>query len=100
MTSREVLIAICAGLASAAAATAFLSKTFMAVGFVYLASLPMLMVGLACGLPAAIVAAIVLTMRRRPDTRYQMPSEQVKVNKSDRLRIVSMPAETRSETKK
>ena len=43
----------------------------------------------------AIVAAIVLTMRRRPNTRYQSPSAQVKVNKSDRLRIVSMPAEKR-----
>ena len=43
----------------------------------------------------AIVAAIVLTMRRRPNTRYQSPSEQVKVNKSERLRIVSMPAEKR-----
>jgi NADH-quinone oxidoreductase subunit J len=48
----------------------------------------------------AIVAAIVLTMRRRPDTRYQSPSEQVKVSKSERLRIVSMPAEKRSEIKK
>ena len=43
----------------------------------------------------AIVAAIVLTMRRRPNTRYQSPSEQVKVNKSERLRIVSMPTEKR-----
>jgi len=43
----------------------------------------------------AIVAAIVLTMRRRPNTRYQSPSEQVKVNKSERLRIVNMPAEKR-----
>ena len=43
----------------------------------------------------AIVAAIVLTMRRRPNTRYQSPSEQVKVSKSERLRIVSMPAEKR-----
>ena len=43
----------------------------------------------------AIVAAIVLRMRRRPNTRYQSPSEQVKVNKSERLRIVSMPAEKR-----
>ena len=48
----------------------------------------------------AIVAAIVLTMRRRPDTRYQAPSEQVKVSKSERLRIVSMPAESRSEANK
>jgi len=48
----------------------------------------------------AIVAAIVLTMRRRPDTRYQSPSEQVKVSKSERLRIVSMPAEKRPEINK
>ena len=43
----------------------------------------------------AIVAAIVLTLRRRPGTRYQSPSEQVKVSKSERLRIVSMPTEKR-----
>ena len=48
----------------------------------------------------AIVAAIVLTMRRRPNTRYQSPSEQVKVSKSDRLRIVSMPSEKRPEINK
>jgi len=48
----------------------------------------------------AIVAAIVLTMRRRPGTRYQSPSEQVKVSKSDRLRIVSMPSEKRPEINK
>lgn len=48
----------------------------------------------------AIVAAIVLTMRRRPGTRYQSPSEQVKVSKSDRLRIVSMPSEKRAEINK
>ena len=62
MTPREVLIAICAGLASVAAALAFLSKTFMALAFVYLASLPMLMAGLAYGLPAATIAAIVGTI--------------------------------------
>lgn len=38
----------------------------------------------------AIIAAIALTMRRRPDTKYQRPSEQVQVKKEDRLRIVSM----------
>ena len=38
----------------------------------------------------AIVAAIALTMRRRPLTKYQTPGEQVQVRKSDRLRIVSM----------
>ncbi|MBX2839897.1 MAG: NADH-quinone oxidoreductase subunit J [Gammaproteobacteria bacterium] len=43
----------------------------------------------------AIVAAIALTMRRRPDTKYQSPSEQVQVSKADRLRVVSMPAEKR-----
>jgi len=40
----------------------------------------------------AIVAAIALTMRRRPDTKYQKPAEQVDVKKSDRLRVVQMPA--------
>jgi len=43
----------------------------------------------------AIVAAIALTMRRRPDTKYQKPAEQVDVKKSDRLRVVKMPAEKR-----
>ncbi len=38
----------------------------------------------------AIIAAIALTMRRRPDTKYQRPAEQVQVRKEDRLRIVSM----------
>ena len=41
----------------------------------------------------AIVAAIALTMRRRPETKYQRPSEQVQVKKEDRLRIVSMDSE-------
>ncbi len=41
----------------------------------------------------AIIAAIALTMRRRPDTKYQSPSEQVQVKKEDRLRIVSMDSE-------
>lgn len=39
----------------------------------------------------AIVAAIALTLRRRKDSRYLNPSEQVRVKKSDRLRIVQMP---------
>lgn len=43
----------------------------------------------------AIVAAIALTMRRRPDTKYQAPSEQISVTKSDRLRVVQMPPEKR-----
>ncbi len=41
----------------------------------------------------AIIAAIALTMRRRPDTKYQRPAEQVSVKKEDRLRIVSMDSE-------
>ena len=41
----------------------------------------------------AIIAAIALTMRRRPDTKYQRPAEQVMVQKEDRLRVVSMNSE-------
>lgn len=44
----------------------------------------------------AIVAAIALTMRRRPETKYQTPSEQISVKKSDRLRVVQMPSEKRN----
>jgi NADH-quinone oxidoreductase subunit J len=38
----------------------------------------------------AIVAAIALTLRKRKDSKYVDPSEQVKVRKSDRLRIVKV----------
>jgi NADH-quinone oxidoreductase subunit J len=41
----------------------------------------------------AIVAAIALTLRRRKDSRYQDPSLQVRVRRSERVRLVSMPAE-------
>ena len=41
----------------------------------------------------AIVAAIALTMRRRPQTKYLNPSEQTSVRRDDRVRIVKMPAE-------
>ncbi len=41
----------------------------------------------------AIIAAIALTMRRRKDTKHQNPSEQVRVRKQDRLRVVKMDAE-------
>ena len=44
----------------------------------------------------AIVAAIALTMRRRPDTKYQTPSKQVEARKEDRLRVVSMDSESKS----
>jgi len=44
----------------------------------------------------AIVAAIRLTLRRRPDTKYQYPSQQVRVRKGpDRVRVVEVPAEPR-----
>jgi len=41
----------------------------------------------------AIVAAIALTLRRRKDRRRQDPSEQVRVRRADRVRLVSMPSE-------
>jgi len=41
----------------------------------------------------AIIAAIVLTMRKRPDTRTQNPVDQVAVKPEDRVRIVKMKAE-------
>ena len=40
----------------------------------------------------AIVAAIALTLRRRKDSKYIDPAEQVKVRRNDRLRIVKMQA--------
>ena len=41
----------------------------------------------------AIVAAIALTLRRRKDSKFIDPAEQVKVKRNDRLRIVKMQAE-------
>lgn len=41
----------------------------------------------------AIVAAIALTMRRRKDTKFQEPAQQIAVRREDRVRLVSMPAE-------
>jgi NADH-quinone oxidoreductase subunit J len=43
----------------------------------------------------AIVAAIALTMRKRKDTKYQDPGRQVTVRREDRVRLVSMPAESK-----
>jgi NADH-quinone oxidoreductase subunit J len=40
----------------------------------------------------AIVAAIALTLRRRKDSKYIDPAQQVKVRRNDRLRIVKMQA--------
>jgi NADH-quinone oxidoreductase subunit J len=41
----------------------------------------------------AIIAAIALTLRGRKDSHHQDPSEQVKARRSERVKLVSMPAE-------
>jgi NADH-quinone oxidoreductase subunit J len=41
----------------------------------------------------AIVAAITLTLRRRPATKYQTPGKQIKVKRDDRLKIIKSDAE-------
>ncbi len=46
-------------------------------------------------LVVAIIAAISLTMRKRPATKKQNPAEQVKVRSQDRVRIVKMEAESK-----
>ncbi len=38
----------------------------------------------------ALVAAIALTLRQRPDSKYQKPSEQLKVQRHERVRLVKM----------
>jgi len=43
----------------------------------------------------AIIAAIALTLRKRKDTKYQDPARQVLAKRSDRVRLVSMPPESR-----
>ncbi len=45
----------------------------------------------------AMVAAIALTLRRRAGVKTQQVSEQVKVKKADRLRVVKMPSEPRAD---
>ncbi|MDH5829430.1 NADH-quinone oxidoreductase subunit J [Luteimonas sp. M1R5S18] len=46
-------------------------------------------------LTVAVIAAVTLTLRRRPGTKHQNPGEQARVRAADRVRIVSMPAEKR-----
>ena len=41
----------------------------------------------------AIIAAIALTLRKRKDSKYQNPSEQVKAKAANRVRIVQMKAQ-------
>lgn len=43
-------------------------------------------------LTVAIVVAVLLTLRRRPGTKTQDPSQQVLVRKADRVRLVKMTA--------
>lgn len=43
----------------------------------------------------AIVAAITLTLRKRPGLKKQNIAQQVAVRKQDRVRIVKMPSETK-----
>ena len=43
----------------------------------------------------AIIAAIALTHRKRRETKYQNPAEQIKVHPRDRLRILNIPSEKR-----
>ena len=45
-------------------------------------------------LTVAVIAAIMLTLRRRENTKYQNPSRQVAVQARDRVRIVKMPSAT------
>ena len=44
----------------------------------------------------AIIAAIALTMRKRPETRSQNPARQIAVKSQDRVRIVKMKAEEKN----
>jgi NADH-quinone oxidoreductase subunit J len=38
----------------------------------------------------AIIAAIALTLRKRKDSKFQDPSEQIRVQPQDRVRLVKM----------
>lgn len=42
----------------------------------------------------AIIAAISLTLRRRPETKYQNPATQIRVRREDRVRLVKMKSES------
>jgi NADH-quinone oxidoreductase subunit J len=44
-------------------------------------------------LTVAIIAAIVITLRRRPGTKHQDPARQVAVRREDRIRLVKMDAD-------
>ena len=44
----------------------------------------------------AIVAAIALTLRRRKDSKYQNPAQQIRIERSARVRMVKMPSEKKT----
>jgi NADH-quinone oxidoreductase subunit J len=46
----------------------------------------------------AIIAAIALTLRKRKDSHFQSTSEQVKVKKADRLRVVKVAPQVEAPT--
>ena len=48
-------------------------------------------------LVVAIIAAITLTLRKRPEVKTQDVAEQVKVRRDDRVRMVKMPSEQKDE---
>jgi len=48
-------------------------------------------------LMVAIVSAIALTLRRRKETKYMDPAQQIGVRRKDRVRLVSMRAERTGE---
>ena len=45
----------------------------------------------------AIIVAIALTLRHRKTTKYVDPGQQIEIRRTDRVRIVTMPAEKREE---
>ena len=51
-------------------------------------------------LTVAVIAAIMLTLRHRTNTRYQSPAAQVAVKARDRIRIVKMPSIVKMESSK
>ena len=45
----------------------------------------------------AVIAAVMLTLRRRPGTKHQDAGRQVAVRAEDRVRLVKVPSEPRQE---
>ncbi|HEY1138242.1 MAG TPA: NADH-quinone oxidoreductase subunit J [Xanthomonadaceae bacterium] len=50
-------------------------------------------------LTIAVIAAVLLTLRRRTGVKTQNPAEQSRVRAQDRIRLVSMPAEASVESR-